>query len=448
MIGYPRRLRDLFVKETGNPAMPKLIYVILDGLGDDPIPAFDGRTPLEAAATPVLDRLASRGSNGRVVTVREGVAPESDIAVFAILGYDPYAHHTGRGPIEAVGAGLAFEKGDLAYRVNFATVTRANDGWEIVDRRVGRDLSSDEAHALAAEVQDRVKVDGARFELRATVGHRGVVVFYPDGEPLSALVENSDPAYGREGLMGVAKETFDEKVVEVEPVAGSEEDDAAQRSASVTNEWLAATHDVLERSDVNRRRRERDRLPANFVLSRDGGDHLPEITSFEERFGLRMGCFVALPVEVGIARLTRMHEIDAPTEGTESDQYTSWAELAAGVAPDHDGLYIHLKGPDVPAHDGDHEAKMRSIEDIDRLFFDPLLEAIDLDSHVVAVTSDHSTSCPRKAHTDGPVPLLVAGAGIDSDSVSAYGERASRDGSLGMLQGRDIMPALVRMLGR
>jgi 2,3-bisphosphoglycerate-independent phosphoglycerate mutase len=428
--------------------MPTLIYAILDGLGDDAIEAFGGRTPLEAASTPVLDRLASRGTNGRVVTVGEGVAPESDIAVFAILGYDPYKHHTGRGPIEALGAGLAFERGDLAYRVNFATVNPTDEGWDIVDRRVGRNLSSDEAHALAAEVQDKVKLDGARFEFRATVGHRGVVVFYSDGEPLSGLVENSDPAYGREGLMGVAKETFDEQVVEVEPVSGSENDDAARRSASVTNEWLAATNEVLERSDVNQRRREKGQLPANFVLSRDGGDHLPEIASFEAKFGLRMGCFVELPVEVGIARLTGMHEIDAPTEGTERDQYTSWAELAAEVAPDHDGLYIHLKGPDVPAHDGDHEAKRQSIEDIDRLFFDPLLSAIDLDSHVVAVTSDHSTSCPRKAHTDGPVPLLVAGAGIDGDSVSTYGESASREGSLGTLQGRDILPLLVRRLGR
>jgi 2,3-bisphosphoglycerate-independent phosphoglycerate mutase len=428
--------------------MPKLIYVILDGLGDDPIDAFDGRTPLEAASTPLLDGLAARGANGSVVTVGEGVAPESDIAVFAILGYDPFAHHTGRGPIEALGAGLDFASGDLAYRVNFATVTRSSDGWDIVDRRVGRNLTSDEAHALAAEVEEEVEVDAARFEFRATVGHRGVVVFHSIEEPFSGLVENSDPAYGREGLMGVANETFDDQVVEVTPVAGSEQDPAAQRAAAVTNEWLAATHETLEGSEVNRRRRERDQLPANFVLSRDGGDHLPELTPFHEKFGLDMGCFVALPVEIGIARLTGMNEIDAPTQGTEREQYTSWAELAARSTSDHDALYIHLKGPDVPAHDGDHNAKRQSIEDIDRLFFGPLLSALDLGSNVVAVTADHSTSCPRKAHTDGPVPLLVAGAGIDADAVSSYGETASRAGSLGWMTGPDIMPMLVRTLGR
>jgi 2,3-bisphosphoglycerate-independent phosphoglycerate mutase len=426
--------------------MTTLLYVILDGLGDDPIGDFDGRTPLEAARTPNLDELAARGANGSVITVGEGIAPESDIAVFAILGYDPFAHHTGRGPVEALGAGVPFETGDLAYRVNFATVSQTNDGWDIVDRRVGRDLTSDEARALAAEVQEKVRLDSGRFEFKATAGHRGVVVFYPNDEPYSALVGNSDPAYGRRGLLGVANETFDEKVVEVTPLEGSADVVGARRAADVTNEWLDAVYRVLDASNVNRRRRSRGQLPANFVLSRDGGDHLPELVPFEKAFGLRMGCFVELPVEVGIARLTAMNEIDAPTGKAERDQYTSWAQLAAKSSSDYDGLYIHLKGPDVPAHDGDHEAKKRSIEDIDALFFGPLLEAIDPNSVVVAVTADHSTSCPRKAHTDGPVPLLVVGPGIEPDAVDVYGEHAASKGSLGSLKGPHIVPMLVRAL--
>jgi 2,3-bisphosphoglycerate-independent phosphoglycerate mutase len=424
-----------------------LLYVILDGLGDDPIDDFDGKTPLEAAATPHLDSLAARGTNGTVVTVGEGIAPESDIAVFAILGYDPFAHHTGRGPIEALGAGISFDYGDLAYRVNFATVEESDDGWTIVDRRVGRGLSSDEAHALAAEVQDKVIFDDATFTFRATVGHRGVVVFYPGADPFSALVENSDPAYGRQGLLGVALEKFDEKVVTVAPLEGYEEDEGAKRAAAVTNTWLREVFDVLDASDVNAKRRDRGLLPANFVLTRDGGDHLPELQPFEEKFGLKMGCFVELPVEVGIARLTSMEEIDAPVGMAEPDQYRAWAEVAARVAPDFDAIYIHIKGPDVPAHDGDHEAKRASIEAIDGQFFGPLLDAVDLDSHMIAVTADHSTSCPRKAHTDGPVPLLVAGGGVSGDGVDSYGERAALDGGLGRLKGPEIIPTVIGLLG-
>jgi 2,3-bisphosphoglycerate-independent phosphoglycerate mutase len=425
--------------------MKNIVYVILDGLGDDPLDALNGQTPLEVAKTPHLDRLAKDGRNGYVTTVGEGIAPESDIAVFAVLGYDPHEHHTGRGPIEAVGADIAVNDGDLAYRVNFATVEAEGDGWVIVDRRVGRDLSSEEAHALADEVQRDVKTEGATFDFRATVGHRGVLVIRSDEGNLSAEVENSDPAYGRQGALGVAKETFDNHVVTVTPVAGHEDDEAALRASRLTNEWLRAAYEVLERSSVNEERRAAGKLPGNFILTRDGGDHLPRLVPFKEKFGPEMGCFVEMPVELGIARLTGMGIVEAPTDLPPEGQYQAWAKLALEAIEGYDGLYIHIKGPDVPAHDGDHEAKIRSIEDIDLYFFEPLLDGLDLRRNIVAVTADHSTSCARKAHTDGPVPLLVSGGGVSADGVQTYGEKASRDGAMGHLKGPEIMPNLVRL---
>ncbi len=117
----------------------KILYVILDGLGDRPIASLGGRTPLDAAGTPNLDRLAAAGEQGLVTTVGEGIAPESDVAVMAILGYDPRIYHAGRGPLEALGAGLTFATGDLALRGNFAT---GGDGAAIFDRRVGRNLTT------------------------------------------------------------------------------------------------------------------------------------------------------------------------------------------------------------------------------------------------------------------------------------------------------------------
>lgn len=424
-------------------SLSPIFYVILDGLGDDPLDELDGQTPLEAARTPHLDSLAARGSNGYVTTVGEGVAPESDIAVFAVLGYDPREHHTGRGPIEAVGAGLEVRDGDLAYRVNFATVERDGDGFAIIDRRVGRNLSSEEAHELAAAVDDNVKVKGATFDFVATVGHRGVLVLRSDAGPLSAEVENSDPAYGRSGSLGVAKETFDNKVVEVAPLSGSATDDAAVRASRITNEWLTAAHAELERSRVNRTRVAEGKLPGNFILTRDGGDHLPDLVPFKERFGPQMGCFVEMPVEMGIAKLTGMGVVEAPTGIPAEAQYEAWAGLALEAIEGYDGLYIHIKGPDVPAHDGDYEGKIASIGAIDGVFFGRLLEGVDLGRSLVAVTADHSTSCRRKAHTDGPVPLMVTGRGAGGDAVQTYGERASRRGSLGYLHGPEIMPRLV-----
>ncbi|MDQ3219019.1 MAG: alkaline phosphatase family protein [Actinomycetota bacterium] len=421
----------------------RIMYVILDGLGDDPLDPLGGRTPLEVARTPHMDGLAKRGRNGIVTTVGEGIAPESDIAVFAILGYDPHHHHTGRGPLEALGAGLEISPGDLAYRANFATVERDEDSWEIIDRRAGRDLSSGEAGALATEVQDKVQLSGASFELRATSGHRAALVLRSESNWLSAEVENSDPAYGREGTLGVAKETFENRVVEVAPLAGHEDDDAAVLAARLSNEWLQASYEVLEGSEVNRTRRAAKRLPGNFILTRDGGDHLPELEPFKSKFGPEFGCFVEMPVELGIAKLTGMGVVEAPTGVSATEQYQAWAELANEAIEGFDGLYIHIKGPDVPAHDGDHEAKIKSIEDIDAHFFAPLLGGLDDRHTIVAVTADHSTSCARKSHTDGPVPLLVSGPGVSSDAVTTYGESAARSGAIGHITGTEIMPGLV-----
>jgi 2,3-bisphosphoglycerate-independent phosphoglycerate mutase len=288
-----------------------------------------------------------------------------------------------------------------------------------------------------------LRLDGAAFDFRATVGHRGVLVLRSQRGPLSAEVENSDPAYGRSGSLGVALESFGDNVVHVTPTAGHESDEAAQRAADLTNEWLRAAHEILASSSTNRARESQGKLPANFILTRDGGDRIPRLEPFKKRFGLEMGCFVEMPVEMGIARLMRMGVIEAPTGIPPREQYEAWAGLALEALDDYDGLYVHIKGPDVPAHDGDYEGKIASIEDIDGVFFAQLMAELDLRKVVVAVTADHSTSCRRKAHTDGPVPLVVAGGGVASDRVDVFGESASRRGALGHLLGPEIMPGLV-----
>jgi 2,3-bisphosphoglycerate-independent phosphoglycerate mutase len=418
--------------------MNRLLYVCLDGLGDDPIPELDDRTPLEAARTPFLDSLARRGRTGTVVTVGEGIAPESDIAVFAILGYDPREEHPGRGVVEAVGVGMDFRDGDLAYRVNFATA----DWPRIVDRRVGRDLTSDEAAALANEVNRTLRLPNATFELRATVEHRGVLVIRSNEGTLSANVTNTDPAYRKEGHLGVALETFEPEVARCEPLDDSE---AARRSAALTNAFVEDSAKILDASEVNAARRRSRKLPGNLILSRDGGDARPNLTPIRDRFGPEWGCFVEMPVERGIAVLLGMAPVDAPRLLTEAD-YSMWARLAADALDGYDALYIHIKGPDVPAHDGRAEVKRDVIELIDRAFFGEVLPMIDPARTLVAVTADHSTSCVRKAHTPDPVPLVVAGPGVTSDGSESYGERACARGSLGSLRGVEIVPRLAGLL--
>ena len=424
--------------------MRKVVYVVLDGLGDDPLPQLKDRTPLEAARTPHLDALAARGRNGLVYTVGKGIAPESDIAVFSVLGYDPRVYHAGRGPMEGLGAGMKILDGDLVYRVNFATV--GADGRTIVDRRVGRNLTSAEAHALAEIANATVRLPGAQAELRATVEHRGVLLIRRDGAPLSAEVTNTDPAYERLGALGVAKATFDDIVQECAPLPGYDGEERARAAADLTNEYLRQVFAVLDASDVNTKRRASGGMPGNIILTRDAGDHLPTPPSFKDRFGAEWGCFVEMPVERGISMVLGMGQVEVPMKGDGSfeRQYNIWAETALERIEEYDGLYIHIKGPDIPAHDGLFDQKLENIEAIDAAFFGVLLPELRRDA-IIAVTADHSTSCARKAHTDDPVPLVVAGPGVSGDAVATFGERAAARGSIGTIQGLEIMPRLMAL---
>ncbi len=153
----------------------KLIYVVIDGMGDLPIKALNNKTPLEAANTPNLDSLAKNGKTGLMYSVKKGIAPESDVAVISLLGYDPFKQSTGRGVIEAVGAGMNVTDGDLSLRCNFATLGK---GKEIIDRRVGRTLTTEEAQTLSKVANEKVKLEShpATFEFENTLGHRAVLV--------------------------------------------------------------------------------------------------------------------------------------------------------------------------------------------------------------------------------------------------------------------------------
>ena len=418
--------------------MRRLLYVCLDGLADGLVPELGDRTPLEAAKTPFLDSLAQQGRTGVATTVGPGIAPESDIAVFAILGYDPREEHPGRGVVEAIGVGMDFRDGELAYRVNFATA----DWPEIVDRRVGRDLSSEEAQALAGEVSRTLSLPGATFDLRATVEHRGALVIRSNDGELSAEVTNTDPAYRKEGHLGVALETFEPVVARAEPL---EDTDAARLAAELTNAFVEGAARILDASEVNAERRRAGKLPGNLVLTRDGGDHRPALQPIKERFGPSWGCFVEMPVERGIALILGMEAVDAPRLASELD-YVAWAHLATEALEGFDALYVHIKGPDVPAHDGRAEDKRDVIELIDRAFFGEVLPRIDPSRTLVAVTADHATSCVRKAHTAEPVPLVVSGGTVQADGTEAFGERACANGALGSLRGVEIVPRLAALL--
>ncbi len=420
--------------------MKKLLYVVLDGLGDRPIAKLGGRTPLEAAEKPNLDKISPKSKMGLVYTVGKAIAPESDIAVISILGYDAHRYYTGRGPLESFAEGLAVKDGDLAYRVNFATLGKDD---EIIDRRVGRNLTTGEAAGLAKEINSKVKLTDARFEFKNTIGHRGVLVIHSGKVKLSSEVTNTDPAYGKEGVFGVALAKFDNFVKKCEPTAEGRSSPGAIEAARLTNEFIKKSIEVLNSAAINKKRVAEGKMPATVILTRDGGDRLPKFPAIKDIFKIKMGCFVEMPVEKGIALLTGMDivKLPLPTGDLEKD-YTLRAAKVIEAMKKFDALYIHIKGPDEPAHDGDFNKKKVSIEAIDKYFFGNLLDKVPFKETVLAVTADHSTPCEMKSHSEDPVPLLLYTDGIGGDSLPAFGETNCGKGSLGELKGIQLMPLL------
>jgi len=422
----------------------KLIYVVIDGLGDLPIKELGDETPLGFAETPNLDSLASKGRLGLMYTVGKGIAPESDIAVISILGYDPFKYHVGRGPIEAYGAGLSMKDGDLALRCNFATL---GPDKKIVDRRVGRTLTTEEASKLSEAINQEVKLESfpAEFEFKNTLGHRAVLVIKSKDLPLSAEITNTDPAYERVKGLGIAKPEFEMVLKECMPLEDTEE---ARRAAQLVNEFTEKSHEVLDRHEVNKRREAEGELKANVILSRDAGDEIPRFFNINEHYGVRFACLADMPVERGISRIAGMHLIDIPppTKDTKADSDLRICRLME-IYPSFDCFYIHIKGPDEPGHDGDFERKAKIISEIDKFFFGELLSRIDLKETLICVTADHSTPCSLKGHSDDPVPLLIAGGNIKPDGITKFSEKTCKNGSLGLLKhGTELIPMLMKML--
>jgi 2,3-bisphosphoglycerate-independent phosphoglycerate mutase len=421
-----------------------LALIVLDGLGDRPNPATENVSPVESAKTPNLDRLTALGTIGEAVVVGPGVAPESDAGVFALLGYDPVHDSPGRGVLEALGVEIPLAVGDVALRLNFATID--GDG-TVLDSRVGRSLGTNEARELARGITDAnlLAPEEIRAEVRATVGHRGVLWLHPmGGGPLSPEVSNADPFYEKVGGMGQARRPEAPKLLEVTPTDGSAE---AVRTARAINLFLERARNVLAGHRVNARRAIGGKKVASGLLVRNAGA-LPRnpCPSFEAKYGVRGAAVTEMPVERGIARVLGLEDRYVGPMGADRDAgYRDRATVTKELLTRCPFVYVHLKGPDEPGHDGNAPLKREIVEAIDRSFFGPFLEGLDLSRVRFAVTADHATPCVLKGHSDDPVPLLLAGAGVPASGGTGpvkFGETAAARGALGRRTGADVMPLL------
>ncbi len=420
----------------------KLIYVVIDGMGDLPVRELDNLTPLEAADTPNLDFLARKGKTGLMYTVEKGLAPESDVAAISILGYDPFKYSTGRGILEAVGAGVNVKDGDLALRCNFATLASNR---KIVDRRAGRNLTTEEAAQLSQAVNDQVSLRShpAEFTLKNTIGYRAVLVI--KGNSLSSRITNTDSAYSKTDGLGVAKTNVTQALRKCRPEDKTEE---AKMSAELVNEFIEKSHNVLARHSVNKKRRAEGKPEANLIITRDAGHLLPKFYNIAEKYNVKFVSLTDMPVEIGISKLAGMSiaELPPPSNDLCEDCILRVNKLIR-LLPSYDCFYVHIKGPDEPGHDGDCYLKKSLLATIDKHFFGMLITKIELEDFVICVTADHSTPCKLKVHTDDPVPLLITGSATKGDNIRKFSERNCRKGSLGILaHGTELMPKLMGFL--
>ena len=410
--------------------MDKLIYVLLDGVGDRPNPKLNYLTPLEAAYTPNLDKLVRKGISGIVHPVGKGISPESDIAVFCMLGYDLSSNYFGRGVVETIGVGMNFKNGDLALRANFATL---GDNGIVTDRRAGRNLSQKEAGDLADSINNAKLSHNASFEFVPTIAHRAILNLKTENKKLSAEISNTDPAYDRIGGIGVAKETNEELYLQKSrPLKDIE---GARLAADLVNEFTEKAISILKTHKVNTTREKNGMKPANILLLRDAGDTLPNITKIPDRFRVKFASILDMPVEKGVSKITGMRDYKA---GNISD-YHAKAKKTTELLQTHDGVYIHIKGPDEPGHDGDAERKTKIVEQIDSDFFHQLIKEVDMEDTIFLISADHSTPCTIKGHSADPVPVLISGHKVEHDNVCRFTEKEATKGGLGVMLGKNVL---------
>jgi len=405
---------------------------LLDGVGDLPHPDLAGKTPLEAAITKNMDVLAKNGIMGQVISVGKGIAPESDIAVFNMLGYKfQHSDYAGRGVIEAIGIGIDFKDGDLALRGNFATLDHEG---KIIDRRAGRRIEREDAEKISKEIEEKIKFSNPNTTVvvAPTIGHR-VIVRLRDSKPLSSEITNTDPAYARIDGMGIAKAVTD--FMEIEKCIPLEQTENATDAANLVNEFTYQSLEIMKKSNVNKQRSQKNKKLLNSILLRDAGNKYPNVKPINDLHSMNFSCIVDMPVEIGISNILKMKAFNA---GGLTD-YEEKARVAAQAMKTENAIYVHLKGPDEFGHDGDAIGKMKNIEEIDERFFGTLLEHIDVSKIAVMISADHSTPSIHKGHSDDPVPLLISGDMITNDGTERFTETEAKKGVIGLIDGVQVI---------
>ncbi len=389
----------------------KILLVVLDGLGGLPVDE-SGKTELELANTPNLDKLAYRSACGMHIPVDYGITPGSGPGHLALFGYDPTKYEIGRGILEALGLGMEVTERDIAIRGNFATVRYEGDTPIIVDRRAGR-IPTEENRRIVKKIAEQIKeIDGVKVEIKSGREHRvAIVLRFPEPlPPGSDRVNDTDP-----------------QQTGVPPLEAKGENPNAQRVAEIINKLSKAIAEIIK-----------DEPKANYLLFR-GVAQKPDIEPFEERYGLKAAAIAVYPMYKGLAKLVGMKE-----ENPQGETIADEIDTLKRVWNDYDFFFLHVKKTDSYGEDGNVEGKVRVLEEFDR----ELPKILELKPDVLIITGDHSTPCVVKGHSWHPVPLLIHSKYVLGQTSCGFSERKCLCGELGIIPGHKIMQLALAHAGR
>lgn len=420
----------------------KILLIIFDGLSDRPVPELGGKTPLEVAKIPNLDEFAASGVTGVQNALPMDEYPTSEDSHFAIFGYDPKEDMPGRGVLEAIGLGVELEKKDLVLRVDFGTV---DESFTVIDPRAGNIKSVDKICEFIGEQ----RIGPFTFKIYPGLGHRAALII--EGAPVSKEIKHHSTIVSDTDPHKAKVHRGDTKVLIPEAIENTTE---AKMTAEALWSYQLKTHQMLNQYVENKVKKRSGLSPANFILTRGAG-FLKKVEPFREKFNLHAACVAGAPLYKGIGKYLGMDVVSIPgaTGGIDTDISAKLAKSIELLEGGYDFVFMHLKGSDVVAEEeGSWQKKIEFFEKADRAF-EPL---IDFDG-ILCVTGDHSTPCILKDHSTDPVPIMIIGSKKSDLKRSDFGASLRSDlgkpgfnevdcaaGSLGHLNGAEIMPKLIK----
>lgn len=393
-MGYDKILPEIIRKNDN-----KILLVVLDGIGGFPH-IITGKTELETAKKPNLDRLAEEGTCGTLIPILKGITPGSGPGHVGLFGYDPIETLIGRGTLECLGIGIDLSKEDVAIRGNFATIDEKNI---VTDRRAGR-ISTEENMKLISILSEKIKeISGVKIYLQTVKEHRCAIVL--KGAGLYPHITENDPQ--KEGLPLKPLEALNTN---------------SEKTTLILKEFEKQVIEVLKTLDTK----------AKAILLR-GISQLPEIPTFEEKYKLNAVCIAAYPMYKGISRLLGM-DIAEGCETVE-DEFEMLLELYSK----YDFFFLHIKKTDSYGEDGNFQAKVKTIEDVDSKIWQ--LKKMKFES--LAITGDHSTPSMLKGHSWHPVPLILKSPNSIPDDIKQFTERECAKGMLSNIYSKELMYLLL-----